>query len=406
MILKIAWRNIWRNKRRTAITAASIFFAVFFSVIMGAINRGMFDKMIDDSVSSYTGYVQVTHKGYWDERFLENTFELSPELEAKLNENPEVENVVPRLESYALASAGTITKSALVIGVDAEKEAILTGLDKRIVAGAYLDDKEDAVLLGEGLAEKLHLGVGDTIVLISQGYRGVNAAGKYPVKGIVSFGAPDMSAKIIYMPLKTAQWFYGATGLATTAVLEVKDKYAAAQAVQNLRSSLDTTEAYDVLGWQDMMPEIMEMKSMKESSNVLVVFLLYFIVSFGIFGVILMMTKERQREFGVLLSIGMKRKQLAIITWIETMFLGLLGAIIGIAVSYALMYHFYLNPIPLTGDLAKTYAEFGIEAKLCVSVDWDIFYNQGIAVLLITTVLALYPCLQILRMKPIEAMRA
>lgn len=405
MILKIAWRNIWRNKRRTAITAASIFFAVFFSVIMGAINRGMFDKMIDDSVGSYTGYVQVTDKGYWDERFLEKTFEVSPELEAKLKASPDVEAVAPRLESYALASAGTITKSALVIGVDPEGEAVLTGLDQRIVSGSYLNKDEDAVVIGEGLAEKLHLEVGDTIVLISQGYRGVNAAGKYPVKGIISLGAPDMSAKIIYMPLKTAQWLYGATGLATAVVLDVRDKYAAERAVKYLNSNLDTTD-YDVLAWQKMIPEIIEMKSMKESSNVITMFILYFIVSFGIFGVILMMTKERQREFGVLLSIGMKRKQLAIITWIETMFLGLLGAIIGIGVSYALMYHFYLNPVPLTGDMAKAYADFGIEAKLCVSVDWDIFYNQGIIVLLITTLLALYPCIQILKMKPIEAMRA
>lgn len=406
MILKIAWRNIWRNKRRTAITAASIFFAVFFSVIMGAINRGMFDKMIDDSVNFYTGYAQVTGEGYWEERFLEKSFELSPELTSNIEASSGVEGVAPRLESYALASVETITKSALVVGVDPEKEDALTGLSQRIVAGTYLNKEEDAVVLGEGLAEKLKLGIGDTIVLISQGYRGVNAAGKYPVKGIVSFGAPDMSAKIIYMPLKTAQWFYGATGLVTTVVLDIPNKYAAEKAVNSLNTTLDTAKTYDVLGWQEMMPEIMEMKSMKESSNVIVVFILYFIISFGIFGVILMMTKERQREFGVLLSIGMKRKQLAIIIWIETMFLGLLGATVGIVISYALAYYIYLNPIPITGDMAKTYADFGIEAKMCVSVDWDIFYIQGITVLLITTILALYPCIQIMKMKPIEAMRA
>ncbi|CAA6829905.1 MAG: Unknown protein [uncultured Aureispira sp.] len=406
MILKIAWRNIWRNKRRTAITATSIFFAVFFSVFMGAINRGMFDKMIDDSVNFYTGYGQVTQKGYWEERFLENSFKLSPELETSLKASPGVEDIVPRLESYALASYEKITKSALVVGIDPEKEAALTGLNERMLSGTYLNKDEDAVVIGEGLAAKMKLEIGDTIVLLSQGYRGVNAAGKYPVKGIISFGAPDMSAKMIYMPLKTAQWFYGASDLLTTVVLDVPNKSAAQLAVHNLSASLDTANTYDVLGWQEMMPELMEMKAMKESSNVITVFILYFIVSFGILGVILMMTKERQREFGVLLSIGMKRSQLGLILWIETIFLGLIGAIVGIAISYALMYYFYLNPIPLTGDMAKTYADFGIEAKLCVSVDWDIFYTQGLVVMFITTILALYPCIQIWKMKPVEAMRA
>lgn len=406
MILKIAWRNIWRNRRRTLITAASIFFAVLFSVTIESMNRGVFDKMINDSVSFYTGYGQITDKGYWDERFLDNSFELSSELEATIKESPGVEDIAPRLESFALASHEKITKSAMVVGIEPQKEAALTGLDQRVVAGTYLSKNDEAVLLGEGLSEKLKLGIGDTIVLISQGYRGVNAAGKYPIKGIVSFGAPDMSATMVYMPLKTAQWFYGATGLVTTAVLDIKDKNAAKSALKSLSTTLDTTSTYDVLSWQKMMPELMEMKDLKESSNVITVFILYFIVSFGIFGVILMMTKERQREFGVLLSIGMKRRKLAIITWIETVFLGLLGAFVGLFVSYGLMYYLSLNPIVVTGDMAETYAKFGIEAQLPASVDWDIFYKQGMIILGITTILALYPSLQIWKMKPVDAMRA
>ncbi|WP_052599186.1 FtsX-like permease family protein [Aureispira sp. CCB-QB1] len=406
MILKIAWRNIWRNRRRTLITAASIFFAVLFAVTIEAMNRGIFDKMINDSVSFYTGYVQVTHKGYWDERFLDNSFELSPDLVTTIKATSGVNDLAPRLESFALASYKKITKSALVVGIAPQKEAALTGLDKRVVTGTYLTKEDEAVLVGEGLAEKLKLGVGDTIVLISQGYRGVNAAGKYPIKGIVSFGAPDMSATMVYMPLKVAQWFYGAPNLVTTAVLDINDKNAAELALSSLMSTLDTASAYDVLSWQKMMPELMEMKDLKESSNVITVFILYFIVSFGILGVILMMTKERQREFGVLISIGMKRSKLALITWIETIFLGLLGAFVGIAVAYGLMYYLSINPIVVTGDMAETYAKFGIEAKLPASTDVDIFYTQGIIVLCITTVLALYPCLQIWKMKPIDAMRA
>jgi len=81
MIFKIAWRNIWRNKRRTGITAASIFFAVLFSVTADSFNRGIFDGMIDDTVSFYIGYVQVLKKDYWEERSLDKSLVLSKELE-------------------------------------------------------------------------------------------------------------------------------------------------------------------------------------------------------------------------------------------------------------------------------------------------------------------------------------
>jgi len=405
MIFKIAWRNIWRNKRRTGITAASIFFAVLFSVTADSFNRGIFDGMIDDTVSFYIGYVQVLKKDYWEERSLDKSLVLSKELEAKLKNTKGVNDVVPRLESFALASYGKITKSSMVVGIAPEKENTLTGLKKRVVKGAYLADGDQSVMISEGLAEKLKLGVNDTIVLISQGYHGVNAAGKYPVKGIVSFGSPELNSRLIYMPLATAQWFYGADGLITSAVLDIDSKEAATKAVKELGESLDLND-FEVKDWKSMMPELMELRDLKRSSGKIMDMILYLIVSFGIFGTILMMTKERQYEFGILVSIGMKRRTLAMTTWLETIFLGFLGAMIGIVISYALMYYIMLNPIVVTGEMAETYEKFGLDPVLGTSVAWDIFAKQAVLVFFITSFLALYPLFKIWRMKPVEAMRA
>ena len=68
MILKIAWRNIWRNKKRSLITVASILIAIFLSLIMRSMQLGTYKGMIDNVVGSYTGYIQLHHKGYWDNR--------------------------------------------------------------------------------------------------------------------------------------------------------------------------------------------------------------------------------------------------------------------------------------------------------------------------------------------------
>jgi putative ABC transport system permease protein len=404
MIFKIAWRNIWRNKRRTSITIASIFFAILFSVASDAINRGVFDGMIDSTVGFYSGYVQVLKKGYWDDRTLDKSFELTDALEAKLKATKGVDNVVPRLESFALVSSGKTTKSSMIIGIDPEKENQLTNLKKRIIEGVYLEAEDQAVLLGEALAKKLKLSINDTVVLISQGYHGVNAAGKYPVKGIVSFGSPELNSKVVYMPLKVAQYFYGATSLVTAAVLDVRDKNASLAAVSVLENSLDLEE-YEYKDWKEMMPEIMSMKQSKEAGNLIMMFVLYIIISFGIFGTILMMTEERRYEFGILLSVGMKRSQLALTTWIETIFLGMMGAVVGIGISYALMYYLHVNPIKVTGDLATTYEKFGIEPLLPASIDWDIFAKQAVTVFFVTGILALYPCIKIFKMKPVDAMR-
>lgn len=405
MILKIAWRNVWRNKRRTLITAAAIFFAVLFSVVAESFNRGIFDGMIDNTVRFYSGYGQVLKKGYWEERTLDKSFELSDSLSQQLLSIDGVDQLVPRLESFALASYGKITKSSMLVGIDPSKENQLTGLSKRVVKGAYLKADDQAILISEGLANKFKLDIQDTLVLISQGYHGVNAAGKYPVKGIVSFGSPELNATMVFLPLATAQWFYGAEGLLSTLVLDIENKSTAERAVAELQKTLNADD-YELKDWKQMMPEIIEMKALKESSNKIMLLVLYLIVSFGIFGVIVMMTKERQYEFAVLLSIGMQRRTLSMITWLETVLLGVFGALIGIVASYAMMYYILLNPIKVTGDMAVAYEKFGIEPILLTSVDLDIFANQAITVFVITSLIALYPLNKIWKMKPVDAMRS
>jgi ABC-type lipoprotein release transport system permease subunit len=291
------------------------------------------------------------------------------------------------------------------VGIDPFKENQLTGLSKRIKKGTYLSADDQAILISEGLANKLKLDVQDTLVLISQGYHGVNAAGKYPVKGIVSFGSPELNATMIFMPLASAQWFYGAEGLLSTLVLDIENKSTAERALAELQTTLNA-DSYELKDWKQMMPEIIEMKALKENSNKIMLFVLYLIVSFGIFGVIVMMTKERQYEFAVLLSIGMQRRTLSVITWLETVLLGVCGALVGIVISYAMMYYISLNPIKVTGDMAVAYEKFGIEPLLLTSVDIDIFANQAIVVFIITSLIALYPLNKIWKMKPVDAMRS
>ena len=68
MLLKLAWRNIWRNKRRTFITMGSVFFAVILATLMMSMKEGVYKRMIDSMVGSYTGFIQIHTNGYWEEK--------------------------------------------------------------------------------------------------------------------------------------------------------------------------------------------------------------------------------------------------------------------------------------------------------------------------------------------------
>jgi ABC-type lipoprotein release transport system permease subunit len=405
MLIQLAWRNIWRNRRRTFITMASILFAVLFASLMDSIERGAWDYMLKNVANYYFGFVQVQEKGYWDEQTIDKAFPLEDSLRDLSSSVREVRAVLPRLESFALAAAANKTMGVMVIGIDPEEENRMTKLQDRIVQGEYLQGGDVATLLAEGVAENLGLAVGDTVVFISQGYRGVNAAGMYPVKGIASFGAPDLNKQMVYLPLEAAQHFYGAPGLATSLALKLDGPQDIRPVVRALNAQLDTAY-YDVLDWKELLPDLMEAKAVDSAGNIIIFSILYIIIAFGIFGTILMMVKEREYEFGVLIAIGMKRWQLGLSVWVEVLMLGFLGALAGIAASLPLVWYFYRFPIRFGGEFAAAMEKFGFEPIFPAALDANIFLTQALFILIMTAIMGLYPLWKIRKLQPVQAMRA
>lgn len=404
MVTKLAWRNIWRNKRRTWITMASILFAVLFGSFMEALQEGAWGNMINNVVNFYMGYGQIHQKGYWEEQVIDKAFALSPQQLQDIEAIEEIQGVVPRIESFGLVSTEGITRGALVVGIDPTSEQSLTKLEDRVVAGAYLEKEDQSVLVAEGLAKILKLGVQDTLVIISQGYHGVNAAGKYLIKGIVKFGSPELNKQMVYLPLPVAQQFYGAEGLLTSIALKIEDQDDIDSGLAAIGEVLDTS-AYEIMKWDALLPDLVQAKSLDSAGNYIVYFILYSIIAFGIFGTILMMTKEREYEFGVLIGIGMQRFKLSAIVWLEIILLGMLGALMGILVSTPIVWYFNQNPLRFSGNYADLLEKFGFEPIFPTAFDPMIFVTQALIIFIMTVLLALYPWLKIRRLQPVEAMR-
>ncbi len=406
--LVLAWRNIWRNKRRTLITATSVFLAVLLSSLLMSIQRGAWDGMIDNILRSYTGYIQIHKKGYWDEQSINKAFQPSDSLLQLFKKHPQITSAAPRLESFALASAGENSRGVLVVGTSPRMEEAATQISKHLVEGKYFKEGENAVLATDNLAKHLQIDIGDTLVLIGQGYHGVNAAGKYVLKGILHFPSPDLNEGLVFMPLKTAQQMYGAEDRITTLALFMQSGTKVEPLAKELQQQIDTT-TYELLPWTQMMPELLQARAIDTAGAILMLAILYLIVAFGIFGTLLMMTRERLYEIGVLIGIGMKRYLLGFMFWLEITFIGLLGALLGLAASFPVIYYFHTHPIDLTKmseDTTEIYRKFGFEPIFPAAFDPDIFIKQTIVVFLLTSILAIYPYWVIHKTKVVEAMKS
>jgi len=467
---QLAWRNLWRNKRRTLITAASVFFAVFCALLMRSFQLGTYEKMYRDVIESYSGYLQLQHVDYMDESSLDNGFVIDPEVISRIEGDPNVTAVIPRLESFALAAVDNRTQGVMVIGMDPEEE--IKGLNVRnrlvryrLTPGAveslkaenlpgrtgklldvfanesFTDEKSLASILGigrsdttevlplfrkyaafengyltaadsgyavigNGLSEYLRAGVGDTLVLMGQGYHGASAAGLYVVKGIVSMPQPEIDNRFVYLTLNDAQYLYAAHGMATSAIISIKDSEERDLLTTKERLSQATGDVLAVRTWKEMNALLLNQMEADNKSGAIMIGILYLVIAFGVFGTVLMMMAERRREFGMLVSIGMQKGRLAKMISMEMLLVGFLGMLAGVAASLPIVFLGYARPLRFTGEMAKMYEDYGFEPVMPMLLPDTYYLWQMVIVLLILFIAITFSVRKVFKMNVINALRA
>jgi ABC-type lipoprotein release transport system permease subunit len=404
MYLTLSWRNIWRNKRRTLIAAASIFFAALLAVLMRSAQLGSYAYMIDSSAKLYSGYLQIQNKDYWENRSLDKSIILSDSALQSIRQVAHVTAVAPRLEGFALVSMDTITKPAQVIGIDPQLEDNLSGLKSRLTAGSYLTPDSSGILMAEGLAQMLKVHLGDSIVLFGQGFHGQMAAARLPLIGLVKLPFEEMNNGLLFLSLKNSQNFFSAPQRITSAAVMIQSIRFLDDVCSRLQGMIGPDQT--LMTWDEMLPDLRQSIQLDNAGGLIMLGILYIVIAFGVFGTIMMMASERQKEFGILVAVGMRKRRLVAVTTIETILISIIGVASGILCSIPIVYYMHFHPIHITGEGARTFDQLGIEPIFNFSLDPSIYLGQALVVLMIALASALYPFLFIHRLQPQKALRA
>ena len=406
MIFKIAWRNIYRNKKRSLITITSIFAALFLIIFMRALQFGFYDNLIKTVVESYAGYVEVHAKGFWENQNLENSMVVDNELIKNIESVNGVENTVERLQSFSLISTGEKTRGGVINGVVIEDEQKITDWNKNIIDGSFQLERNE-IIIAKGIAEYFDLQIGDSLILYGQGYRGMMAAGKYPVKGIIDLKNPNLNKIGIFMTLESARDYVSSDNISTHIIIDKRQYYSEDKILNDVESILSSD--YEVMTWKETLPEIEQTITADSAGGLIMAFILYIIVVFGMFGTVLMMTEERKYEFGVLISIGMSRIRLFSIILVETVILSMIGVVLAILVTYPISYYFYLNPInivTLMGEGADVMIEeFWFDPVVPFSISLDIPFSHALIIFTFSLLISVYPAIRIFRLNPVKSMK-
>jgi ABC-type lipoprotein release transport system permease subunit len=403
--LKTAFRNIFRNTRRSILTALGIGVGCMIATAMTGLMDGQGEMFLTAAAEGGAGHLKVL-PAKWPE-MRDNALRLVDWRDdlAMLRATPGVQVAAPRIRIEATLGFGTRIVGTEMVGVDPDVEQAAFRPVRNVVEGRYLtSDDRGAVVLGRTAVKRLDIELGDRIFASVIDKGGEIESAMLELVGITETGSEELDLAICHVTLPDAERLSGTAGAGEIAVVlddaDAADAYAAALFAELPGGNV-------ILTWGEVSPDLKATSEMKVKYVSMITGVLLFVVFLGVASAQLAAVLERRREFAVLAALGMKSGKMAMLVAYEALALGLVGAVVGLALGFPLIYYMATSGLDLgmfvEGELVSGGVLFD---KVLYAPMGPWILTQTLFIAFGSTALgALYPAWYAVRTDPAEALR-
>ena len=255
---------------------------------------------------------------------------------------PKSATVIPRIEGQVMATgAAGSAEGAQIIGLHAENIAAkpkLVASMSEATRRAFAQG--NGVLIGEGLAQALHLQPGESITLISpQGrataFGSVPRIKAYPVVGTFKLGMHALDSALVLMPYDAAMVYFSlsAKGPHPASLLEITlpDMEQAKEVSTSLQRQLG--ERYRAYPWEEVHASVFTALEVQRNVMVIILALIILVAVFNIISSLVMMVKDKRADIAILRTIGMSKRGIIALFIASGMSIGIIGTLLGLALG-------------------------------------------------------------------------
>src|SRR6266704_237592 len=335
-----------------------------------------------------------------------------PAVLAKVRRSPGVDAAAPFVMSQGLISAGhDYAEGVMVIGVEADTGAgAVTSLPHYFTKGDLTfrttqRDVEGGVAIGTRLSSKLSAYPGDIITMVAPAGSQFNSSvgafipkyRRYEVTGVFETGMYDYDNSYVVMRRQGAQDFAGLGGAVSGIEVRLAHPEQATEAGQRIESILGYP--YRTLDWQLQNRSLFSALKLEKLAMGLVVFLICVVAAFNVVGTLTMVVRDKTREIGILLAMGLRRAAIRRVFLAQGILIGLTGTTLGVGLGL------------VVGGMVNRGHWIPIDPTIYF-IDHLPVHTQPVDVLLVIAarlvvapIAPLYPSLQAARLDPVTAIR-
>ena len=399
-LIKISWRNIWRNKLRSLVVIFSIVFGLLGGIIIIAMSYGLNEERMNNAVDTYLSHIQIHNNLFSEDYNIKHTINNLDALEKAINQDERVVSYSKRIVLNGMLSNSNGSYGIQVKGIDPDEEIKVTNTYEKIIDGEYFRSKRDnTILVGKKLADKLNLKLKSKVVITFQDENYELTSLLYRVEGIFRSGNSRYDEMNVFVKNKSiTKNLPGFNGYHEMPIL-LSDIELRGEVKKDL---IPLSSDNIVEGWDDISKELAYANEML--SAVLYIFMMIILsgLSFGVINTMLMAILERRKEIGMLMSIGMNRYKIFMMISFETIFLSLIALPFGLITSYLIVEYYSVVGIDLSVVEAGL-ENFGVGTRLYFKVPNEEYFYVSLMVFVISIFSSIFPSIRALKINPVEA---
>lgn len=310
---------------------------------------------------------------------------------------------------YKAAISSRLENDGIIVrGILPEEEPKVTKIADRIIAGDFNlnagPDSLPKILLGKGLAQRLGVSLGDSVLLFSlrgQVFLGGSVSPrvkKFQLSGVFETGMYEYDANLAYVHLSKAQELFDFDGRVTGLQIRLQNPNEAERYSETLNQFLPSP-AYSV-SWQEMHKNLFSWMSLEKYAMFVALSLIVAVAAFSIVSSLVMLVLEKKKEIGILVAMGATARNIRLVFMSLGTGIGVLGILFGNLLGYALawlQYKYHLIRLP---------AEIYFIDFLPVGFKLADFAAVSVAAILLSFLATLYPAKKAASLPAVEAIRA